>query len=170
MLLIDPFAVGKQCSRDVVCARIQGAKEMAEVSSYLRSLNHKDLESYVNKLTLSDGIQLPDPYSIKDWIVDPSKWPAIEWPDIYTYLIEKPSVYTKDKLRAFKSLDAYNYVVCGHVQDLKYCDLNDDFCVLKSEVLPSQRQGTKAVMYKPWVIVNKPTNFILTANCTCMAG
>ena len=26
---------------------------MAEVSSYLRSLNHKDLESYINKLTLS---------------------------------------------------------------------------------------------------------------------
>lgn len=35
---------------------------------------------------------------------DMSKWPAILWPDIYTYLIEKTSVFTKDTLHAYKSM------------------------------------------------------------------
>ena len=101
---------------------------------------------------------------------DVRKWPALEWPEIYAYLIEKPSVYTKEKLRAHKSLDTYNYVACGHVQDINYADLNSEFCVLRAQVLPSQRQGHKTAMYDAWVIINKPRTYILTANCTCMAG
>lgn len=56
--------------------------------------------------------------------------PTMQWPDIYTYLNEKPSMYTKEKLRAYKSLDAYNFVLNCHVQDLKYKNLTDEFCVL----------------------------------------
>ena len=36
------------------------------------------------------------------------------------YLIEKLSVYMKDKGKTYKSLDAVNYVLNGHVQDLQY--------------------------------------------------
>lgn len=49
-------------------------------------------------------------------------------------------MFTHEKLRAYKSLDAYNYVVCGHVQMVLYSDIGDDFCVLKAEVLPSMTQ------------------------------
>ena len=67
-------------------------------------------------------MRLPDPYGIPahEWVVDMTKWPDLQWPDIYTYLIEKPNAFTKEKLRAFKSTDAYNYVLCGHVQPVKY--------------------------------------------------
>ena len=61
-----------------------------------------------------------------------SKWPAIIWRDIYSYLIEKPSVYTKDNLRAYKSLDVYNYVLCGHVQNVKFYDTGIGFCALRA--------------------------------------
>ena len=88
-------------------------------------------------MTLTNGVRLPDPCSINEWVDDVSKWPNIQWPDIYTYLIEKPSVYTREKLRAYKSLDGYEYVVCGYVQNVKYHDIDSEFCVLRSEILPS---------------------------------
>lgn len=80
-------------------------------TNYINSLSSSDCTDYLNKLVLSNGEKLPDPYNIpsEERISDMSKWPAIIWPDIYIYLIEKPNVYTKDNLRAYKSLDAYNY-------------------------------------------------------------
>ena len=146
---------------------------MAEInclSTYVNGLSTNDREFYFKKLTLTNGNRLPDPCSISEWVEDVSKWPQIQWPDIYTYLIEKPSVYTREKLRAYKSLDAYEYVICGHVQNLKYHQIDQEFCVLKTEILPSQRQGHKTTMYEAWVIINQEENYVLTANCTCMAG
>lgn len=139
-------------------------------SAYASGLTLKDLESYLNKLTLANGKQLPDPYGITEWEEDPGKWPDIQWPDIHLFLVEKPSVYTREKLRAYKSLDAYDYVLCGHVQNLKHHIIDPEFCVLRSKVLPSQRQGNKSELYDAWAIVNIKENYILTANCTCVAG
>ncbi|CAK6975067.1 uncharacterized protein LOC123985951 [Scomber scombrus] len=49
-------------------------------------------------------------------------------------------------------------------------NLSDDFCVVRSQVLPSQRQGQKTYMYQSWAVVTRRSSSILTANCTCMAG
>ena len=94
-------------------------------TSYINSLSSSDCTDYLKKLVLSNGEKLPDPYNIpsEEWISDMSKWP-----DICSYLIEKPSVYTKENLRAYKSLDAYNYVLCGHVQNVKFYDTGSGFC------------------------------------------
>ena len=95
--------------------------EINSLSSCANGLSTEDHECYLHKLT--NGVRLPDLCSINKW-VDVSKWPNIQWPDIYTYLTEKPSVYTREKLPAYKSPDAYEYVVCGHVQNVKYHDIN----------------------------------------------
>lgn len=52
-----------------------------------------------------------DPYKIKGelWIDDVSKWPSVEFPALYMYFIETPGGYTREKLKAYKSLEAYNY-------------------------------------------------------------
>ena len=50
--------------------------------------------------------------------------------------------------------DAYHYVFCGHVQNVKYQYI--EFCVLTLDVLASQRQEHKAAMYEAWIIHNKP--------------
>ena len=44
-----------------------------------------------------------DPYCFIDWVDDVKKWPAVDFPAIYAYLIDTPG-YTREKLKAFKSL------------------------------------------------------------------
>ena len=39
----------------------------------------------------------------------------ISWKDVTTYLIDTPSKFTNESLKAYKSLEAYDYFVCGHV-------------------------------------------------------
>lgn len=111
-------------------------------TNYINSLSSSDCTDYLKKLVLSNGEKLPEPYIIpsEELISDMSKWPATIWPDIYSYLIEKPSVYTKDNLRASKSLDAYNYVL--YTQNLKFDDTGSGFCALRAG--PAQPEtGTK---------------------------
>lgn len=139
---------------------------------YVGSLTADDRADYLKKLTLSNGVCLPDPYTISEdlWCADRNSWPVLIWQDIYSYLIDTPSVYTKEKVRAYKSLDAFNYVLSGHLQGIKCFDATPDFCVVRSDVLPSQKQGATSNHYDAWVYINKASRYILTANCTCMAG
>ncbi len=64
-------------------------------TDYIASPGNLDRADYINKLVLSNGEKLPDPYAIPDheWVLDMSKWSSVVWPDIHTYLIEKPSLY-----------------------------------------------------------------------------
>ena len=122
---------------------------------------------------MESGETLPDPYSLRnDWIEDVDALPEVSWEDVTHYLIEPPSVYTKGKLKAYKSLEAYDYFVCGHVQMCYYHPIKKyiSFCFVKSQVLPSQRQSDSSNMYNVWVCIHKKHGWILTANCSCMAG
>ena len=63
--------------------------------------------TYIKKLTLTDGKVLPDPYVLeKDWEGDVKLLPDLEWPEMYHYLINTPSEFTKESLKAHKSLEA----------------------------------------------------------------
>ncbi|XP_047138492.1 uncharacterized protein LOC124814643 [Hydra vulgaris] len=116
---------------------------------------------------------LPDPFVLENWKNDVSMMPDITWGDMYNYLINSsPSNFTHDSMKAYKSLESYNFYICGHVQDVYYnlIEETNEFCFIKSEVLPSQRQGKKQKCYEVWVAINKVNGWILTANCKCMAG
>ena len=78
--------------------------------SCYNSLGHLAKKRYSEKLTV-DGREIQDPYEILDdsWIDDVTKWPKVEFSDLYTYLIETKGHFTKENLRAYKSLEAYNY-------------------------------------------------------------
>lgn len=45
-------------------------------------------------------------------------WPNVEYPDIYNHFITTPSGYTKQQLKAYKSLERYKYFVDNWVSDL----------------------------------------------------
>ena len=38
---------------------------------------------------------------------DVSKWPAVEFGQIYVYLIDSPGSYTRETMKAYSSLEAY---------------------------------------------------------------
>ena len=89
--------------------------------AYRESLRRPAKERYKHKLlcfhgVVSDGekensLELMDPYRLRSdaWIDDATLWPSPEFPNIYCYLIDTPGEFTREKLKAFKSLEAYNY-------------------------------------------------------------
>ncbi|VDI16885.1 Hypothetical predicted protein [Mytilus galloprovincialis] len=73
-------------------------------------------------------------------------------------------------MKAYKSLEAYNYVISEHVQVVLSHPISDDcpFMALKTKVTPSQRARDKP--HQPWVYLDKRTGTVYCAHCTCMAG
>ena len=61
---------------------------------------------------------LCDPYAKKNqapWSTESTTWPEVEYPDVYNYLVSTPSPYTKQEMKAYKSLEGYKYFVDGWV-------------------------------------------------------
>ena len=54
-----------------------------------------------------------DPYTFPPNMIPADSFPDLQYPDIFNYLVNTPSVYTKDDLKAYKSLDAYKYLLAG---------------------------------------------------------
>ena len=147
-------------------------RKWGTLSTYAEELSIEDRETYAKKLTLNNETLLPDPLNINDnkWSSDITFLPDLSWPDIVNYVINTPSEFTKDKIKAYKSLEAYNFFVNGHVQDVFIHKLEKfQFSFLKTKVLPSQRQGQKQVLYESWVAMHR-TGWILCANCSCTSG
>ena len=64
------------------------------MSEYLKSLEPNDIK----KLTLTTVECLTDPYTLvaEEWEENISKFPDITWRDVTEYLIETPSLHTKE--------------------------------------------------------------------------
>ena len=95
-----------------------------------------------------------------------NEWPDVLYADIYYYLILTPSEYTHDQLKAYKSLDGYNYFVNGWVSNLNVtktsgCPANYLFLANVQSLSPPS--------LKVWVAF-KASGEVLCARCTCMAG
>ena len=104
------------------------------LSAYYNSLSASDKIGYADKLTLVNGIRLNDPYALGEWINDEKKWPRLQWPDIHSYLIETPSLYSRESLQSYTTLDAYSYVTDNHVQDILLHDYKiENFVTLKTK-------------------------------------
>ena len=81
-------------------------------------------------------IENKDPYtlSVNGFSVDFDNFPSISYTDIVNYLVFRPSPYSADDVKAYKSLEAYNLVIEGWVRDVKV-NLNENgLTVVKGKV------------------------------------
>ena len=80
---------------------------------YKDTLPQSEKNQYRKKLSVLYGksgqneVDVTDPAS--KWIDDISLWPPVAYGDIYEYLVNTPGPFTREVLKAYKSLNAYNY-------------------------------------------------------------
>lgn len=97
----------------------------------------------------------------------------MHYSDMFIYLIEErlietPSKFTHESLKAYKSLEAYNYFISGYVKGCVFYQIpNSDFCFIRAKVHAGQRPNSAEAEKDAWVCLNK-SGEIATANCTCM--
>ena len=95
--------------------------------------------------------EVEDGHTSIDWQL----WPEVEYPDIYNFLIAAPSLYTGDSLKAYKSLDAYNYYTSGWIDNVMVFTIPScpGTYLITARVKHSQKLSATPV--KPWVAVEQ---------------
>ncbi|XP_052780480.1 uncharacterized protein LOC128217384 [Mya arenaria] len=139
---------------------------LTEKRLYRETLSAIEKGRYLEKMKLIDN---KDPYEatfVKGFSDDKSLLPTISYPDIVNYLIFTPSPYSKDDLKAYKSLNCYVQAQCGWVSEVKAAVVGDRHVVI-GKVLHSMHLKEKPL--NPWLISEK-NGAILASHCDCMAG
>ena len=150
-----------------VFIRFPMESHVRKYSEYYRKLDMNGKKRYNEKL---DSLQLDDPYTFdpRPGMYSPADVPDIEYPDIYNFLINTPSPYTREELKAYKSLEGYKYLLAGWVGDMSiYVFDGGDKMTLITKVRHSQ--SVTATPLHPWIAA-KRSGVILFSHCTCMAG
>ncbi|KAG0411128.1 hypothetical protein HPB47_011735 [Ixodes persulcatus] len=111
------------------------------------------------------GNQYPHPSCIKEWKDNVKKWPDVRSPQIIYYLLHTKA-YELEDVKAYKSLDSYNYFKSGWVGAVLVHEVDATTVLLKGTV-----QGSQSVnkTNDVWLCA-KMDGEVITAGCTCMAG
>ena len=148
-------------------------------SKYYSELEGEAKSRYEQKVRM---IGLVDPYhflensgpssspSSSPLSVEWYEWPDIMYADIYNFLINTTSYCTHEQLKAYKSLEGYNFFVNGWVSNISViCKQATKAKVFILMALVKHSQRLTAPPLKVWV-ATKQQGEVLCAHCTCMAG
>ena len=104
-------------------------------SDFFKQLDAADKKRYKEKLSKL-GLRV-DPYLMDadQWSTSRNVWPSVEFPDICVYLLNSPSPYTKEALKAYKSSEGYAYFVAGFVDQVLVTKINDNVMLMTAKVL-----------------------------------
>lgn len=137
-----------------------------DYSEYAKALKGPARTRYCEKISNTLGY---DPYNLNksELSYDLEDLPGVEAIDITNYLVLQTSYYTASQMKAFKSLEAYNYFVSGWVNHLGSKEALNGCRLVFAQVNHSQR-STKNPL-KTWFVA-RASGEIITAHCDCMAG
>jgi len=139
------------------------------MSNYYLSLDEHEKQRYLAKLRSLGLTDNDDPFvEGADWVDEVREWPSLEFGAIYVYLIDTPGPFTREKLHAYRSLDAFNYFSNGWVQTCYHRRTAKGVCILKAKVMRSQAVTEQP--HEAWVAINDKDSCVVSAHCTCMAG
>ena len=87
------------------------AGRFSQRNSYFYNLEPNVKSRYMEKISLCDDLDI---YVMNknSFATDFGDLPNLEFPDISNYLVVQMSFYSKQQMKAFKSLEAYNFFVC----------------------------------------------------------
>ena len=147
-------------------ARTSLSAECSE-SVFYKSLSGDRKKDYEDKLRV---VNITDPYAMRKSTFDvvPERWPKVTFADIYFYLVNSTSIYTHSQIKAYKSLDAYQFVVTGQTYDVVCREIRLDLYLFLGKVRHSQSMFSKT-SNKVWLTVHED-GAVVNAHCTCMAG
>ena len=77
------------------------------ISEYCKSLDENVKRRYLEKV----AVVAVDPVTIPDEQFTSECLPPVEATDLLSYLVLETSFYTKQQFKAYKSLEAYNFMV-----------------------------------------------------------
>lgn len=99
--------------------------------------------------------------------VEWNQWPDVTYADIYNYLVLIVSFYTQNQLKAYKSLDGYNFFTNSWVNSVTGLNVGKTNFLFLSTAKHSQ--SVSLPLLKVWLIT-KADGEVITGHCTCMAG
>ena len=161
------------------------SEQIEEYSEFYLQLDSLGKTRYKEKLKM---LKLcTDPYLVdkNTWSTEKSLFPSVEFPDIFVYLINSPSPYTKEALKAYKSTEAWSYFVAGFVTEVMLLKITEDSHIITAKVYTfiecsaivvilyflqvkhSQKMNSPPLL--PWIGL-KSNGTIICAHCNCMAG
>ena len=96
------------------------------MSAYHKSLSGHLQINYADKL---QEVNIADPFGMRkqDFNVEPERWPKVTFADIYFYLVNSTSIFTHSQMKAYKNLDAYQFVVTDQTYDVMCICLLEKF-------------------------------------------
>ncbi|XP_070189196.1 uncharacterized protein [Littorina saxatilis] len=135
------------------------------VTPYVDTLDDVSKRRYLQKIAAVKNI---DPYENEDWSDDAKTFPPLDKCDVFEYLVNRTSYYTRERFKAMKQLGAHNQLTSGWVKKMyTHRPHGCENTIITSQVCHSQSISDKPL--NPWVIV-EADGTVQTAHCDCMAG